>query len=538
MAQYCKAYTLDHLRQYRNWPTLTGSKSDALPGTTLCYVWNDYRVSRSPVRGKVLLLDTVTAEWQKFCTTILQFSVPEEEETAPVGTTSVPQQSMLAEQGDIVGYVPVNKSQLGVLNLQTSPMKWYVSAKKLEVEVGIDYEILQKALHHLWCHHDSLRSRFFIENGQWRQYIDPPIETQFLEYMDLTHLSEEEQANERQQHMHRVHQSIDYTTGPLMKGIFFPRGPQRNGLLYLAISHFATDMSSMQILMEDFSTAALQLQQGQEVRLPMKTTSVKTWSERMSWYCHTEECRKTWMEPFARSVAAWPEPELKKLPVDFEPGTFTHSTKGDVISVFEPDETRNIRAFCRHTNTAVLDFLLTALTVALSDWTGARSFPATLVVHGRDTIFDDIDLSRTVNSFSLMCIEILSLGTARTPREALEYLKQFRYSVPQPIFARILNLFTYADEHWIDWPPYKSEIHINYGGIMPPVERLPPIRTAREQALQHNYAHEENMISIRGFFQGERLYTALQYNTGYYRRSTIESVSSFLVRAIRSLIAV
>lgn len=45
----------------------------------IVYLWDDFTVVRSPIiPDKGLLFDTVTPEWQNFCTTILKFEIPED----------------------------------------------------------------------------------------------------------------------------------------------------------------------------------------------------------------------------------------------------------------------------------------------------------------------------------------------------------------------------------------------------------------------------------------------------------------------------
>ena len=79
MRKYCKVYKLHDVRQFSGWteaPPADGE--EALTDDDLCYLWDDFTVVRSPVQEKGVIFDTVTPEWQDFCTNVLKFEIPED----------------------------------------------------------------------------------------------------------------------------------------------------------------------------------------------------------------------------------------------------------------------------------------------------------------------------------------------------------------------------------------------------------------------------------------------------------------------------
>ena len=79
LKKYCKAYYLKDLRQFHNWSEKREADEPELTDEDIVYLWDDFTVVKSPViSNKGLLFDEVTPEWQDFCTTTLNFEIPED----------------------------------------------------------------------------------------------------------------------------------------------------------------------------------------------------------------------------------------------------------------------------------------------------------------------------------------------------------------------------------------------------------------------------------------------------------------------------
>jgi hypothetical protein len=79
MRRYCKAYYLRELRSFSGWTEKNEEDQPELSEDDVVYLWDDFTVVRSPiVPDKGLIFDSVTSEWQGFCTNTLQFAIPED----------------------------------------------------------------------------------------------------------------------------------------------------------------------------------------------------------------------------------------------------------------------------------------------------------------------------------------------------------------------------------------------------------------------------------------------------------------------------
>ena len=81
-------------------------------------------------------------------------------------------------------------------------------------------------------------------------------------------------------------------------------------------------------------------------------------------------------------------------------------------------------------HTQVNDVLLTALGRALQHWTGGEAFRIDLEGHGREDLFGDVDLSRTVGWFTTMFPVRLELDANLGEGEALKSVKEQLRRVP------------------------------------------------------------------------------------------------------------
>src|SRR5690242_13740070 len=67
MRRYCKAYHLRDLRQFHAWKEAPQEDGSELTDETICYLWDDFVVVKSPVQEKGIIFDEVTPDWQAFC---------------------------------------------------------------------------------------------------------------------------------------------------------------------------------------------------------------------------------------------------------------------------------------------------------------------------------------------------------------------------------------------------------------------------------------------------------------------------------------
>jgi non-ribosomal peptide synthase protein (TIGR01720 family) len=190
-----------------------------------------------------------------------------------------------------------------------------------------------------------------------------------------------------------VHASFDLTTGPLFSAARFDTSER--SYLFLAVHHLVVDSVSWRIVLDDLGTAYDQATSGATIDLGGKTTSYQQWAARLSDHTaggHFDAEIEHW------AGAAHADP----LPVDHHGVRPETAASTVVVQVDEQVTNALLRTAPSVYRTGINDVLLGALAWAVSSWSGRSTVSIDLEGHGREDIFEGVDLSRTVGWFTTM----------------------------------------------------------------------------------------------------------------------------------------
>ncbi|MDL9994070.1 non-ribosomal peptide synthetase [Bacillus stercoris] len=323
---------------------------------------------------------------------------------------------------------------------------------------------LKKVLKSLVTHHDALRIICRYENGspvQLNRGIDLPDEELYaFELFDVkgnatdTHSRIKEAASQMQEHMR-------LETGPLLHAGLFRT--ENGDHLFLTIHHLVVDAVSWRILFEDFSTAYKQAVSGESIQLPQKTDSYLTYSQKIADYSKSRQVQ--------REAAYWDECENRHIqPVpkdnDAAPNTFIDTEMID-FELSRHHTELLLTAVHKAYSTEMNDILLTALGLALQQWTGNNQFKISMEGHGRESYLDDIDISRTVGWFTSIYPVWLDMSDSehKNNDERLGHLikqtKDMLHRIPHKGVG--YGVLKYISKKW-DSEKNSPEISFNYLG--------------------------------------------------------------------------
>ena len=82
-------------------------------------------------------------------------------------------------------------------------------------------------------------------------------------------------------------------------------------------------------------------------------------------------------------------------------------------------------------NTQINDILLSALVKVLGEWAENRNILIDLEGHGREDLFVDVDLSRTVGWFTSIFPVLLQIPDIQQPGEIIKSIKEQLRAIPQ-----------------------------------------------------------------------------------------------------------
>ncbi|MFL1387566.1 non-ribosomal peptide synthetase [Pseudomonas tritici] len=294
-----------------------------------------------------------------------------------------------AEQGVLTGSSGLTPIQHWFFDTEIPQRQHWNQALLLKPLQLLDPHRLEQALLAVLEHHDALRLSFSQRDAQWHaEHLAVPqggvlMQAQVRDMAQCTALFTETQ------------RSLDLAHGPLLRALLVD-GPEGQQRLLIAIHHLVVDGVSWRVLLEDLQSVYHQLSDGQSVSLPAKTSALRDWAARLQAYAGSESLREelsVWQHQLAGAQAA--------LPVARPQGSL-RNRDADTVSVrLDAEHTLQLLQQAPSAyRTQVNDLLLTALARVLCRWSGHASALIQLEGHGREALFDEVDLTRSVGWFT------------------------------------------------------------------------------------------------------------------------------------------
>jgi non-ribosomal peptide synthase protein (TIGR01720 family) len=216
----------------------------------------------------------------------------------------------------------------------------------------------------------------------------------------------------------------------------------------------------------------------------------------------------------------------------------------DTVAVLlSADETRALlQDVPKVYHTQINDVLLTALMQAFAWWTGAASLLITLESHGRDEIFEAIDLSRTIGWFTSIFPVQLRLKAGGSPEDALIEIKELLRRIPHHGICYGLLRYLSDDPEIVrqlrTLP--KPDVRFNYLGQFDQVlSGASMFRRARESygPARDPQSRRTHVLAIEGLVTEGQLRFEWIYSTNMHHRSRIEGIANHYLGALRALIS-
>ncbi|MDH0303600.1 MULTISPECIES: non-ribosomal peptide synthetase, partial [unclassified Pseudomonas] len=295
------------------------------------------------------------------------------------------QPSMTVEQVPATGEVVLSPVQRHFFEQAIPARQHWNQSLLLGARQPLAVQALADALGDVVNHHDALRLRFESTAEGWRQHYGAQVaqvelwQRQAPDAQALTALCDDAQ------------RSLDLGSGPLLRALLvdLPEGEQR---LLLVIHHLVVDGVSWRILLEDLEQAYAQRLAGQEASLPARTSSYQAWSAQL----HEQ------VPTFLGQLPYWQAQRGDgALPCDRPDAAVSNRHGAKLASRLSRERTRQLlQAAPAAYRTQVNDLLLTALARVICRWSGSQAALVQLEGHGREELFEGIDLTRSVGWFT------------------------------------------------------------------------------------------------------------------------------------------
>jgi non-ribosomal peptide synthase protein (TIGR01720 family) len=448
-------------------------------------------------------------------------------------------QEIQAEQKLVSGSLPLTPIQHWFFEQDIPDRHHWNQAVMLEVVQPLAPALLQAVVQQLLLHHDALRLRFIQEGADWQAYLADHEEASVFEEVNLSEMPPQARTAAIEAAAAERQASLSLVEGPLVRVLYFHCGPEPARLL-LIIHHLAVDAVSWRILLEDLETACRQRSQGAAITLPSKTTSLKQWSERLSEYAQhpaLEHELAYWCNPVRR--------EVEPLPVDMPGGQNSLSSVATVQRALESDETHTLlHAVPQIYRTEINDVLLAALLQTLTQWTAAPLLLVDMEGHGREPLFEDVNVSHTVGWFTTIYPVLLNQGEiddCDNPGEVLKSVKEQLRRIPGRGIGygllRYLRTDTHSVEQLRNFP--QAELSFLYLGQLNQEQLETSITRMSSDPygpLQSPRGPRRHLLEISAMVIEHRLQVTWRYSTNLHRPATIAQLAGEFIGALRELI--
>ncbi|MEX2667782.1 amino acid adenylation domain-containing protein [Candidatus Uabimicrobium amorphum] len=306
----------------------------------------------------------------------------------------------------VYGEVPLTPIQHQFFEQNLAQRHHWNMAFLLEWNQPLNIELLQKALNCVLKHHDSFRLRFTqTAANKWRQFYQEEIAMVEIVTHKLSSKTSEELREEINQVSVYWQQQFNIEQGPIFKAVLFDGHNDGKERLLIVVHHLVMDGVSRRILLEDLHRAYQQLEAGQKVKLPRKSSSFQEWADTLVQYA----------ENLSSQISYWLAIKQKTVPRFPDGNAQQHLQENRCSTSFtlSVDLTKALLQDAHVYHTQINELLLSALCVTFYHWRKQSLLLLDLAGHGREesVLQDDrpIDLTRTIGwftSFFPICLEI------------------------------------------------------------------------------------------------------------------------------------
>jgi amino acid adenylation domain-containing protein/non-ribosomal peptide synthase protein (TIGR01720 family) len=416
---------------------------------------------------------------------------------------------------------------------QPEPHHWNQSLL-LEINTKKDFYLWEQVIQCLLEHHDVFRLRFHHQKSGWEQIISAAEETAIFTPIDLSALAEIEQKTAIEKTAAELQTSLNLSDGPLVKFALFGLGAQANSRLLIIIHHLAIDGISWRILLEDLQTVYQQVSQGETMVLANKTTSFQQWAYHLQEYAQSPTLKQElnyWLTQL--------ETPISPLPVDYESGKNTLLDARTVTVSLSQQETQALLQDMHQAyHTQINDVLLTGLVQVFAEWTGENSLLLELEGHGREDIFANVNLSRTVGWFTTHFPVLLNLGTVEDSGNALKAVKEQLRTIPNRGLGYGVLRYLSDEGKKLQGLPH-AEVLFNYLGQTDQVITqsllfaLAKESTGSARSLRGSRVY---LLEVVAIVTGGQMQVNWTYSLAIHQQATVEKLANSFIKALRSLI--
>lgn len=407
-------------------------------------------------------------------------------------------------------------------------------ALEFELAPEITPDLVRLVLRTLLRNHAALRLRFARAQAGWRQ--SPMSATDvLLDVIDLQRLPVREGALVKANHIQRMQAALNPESGCVMRAALFQAAPGSPGHLVLAIHHLVVDSVSWQILVEDFEDLCANMLAGRPFELPAPSTSYQDWSARLQDYANSDAVLGEL--PYWTSIPT----TAVLLPADFETGAGGNTEASAVTITTQLSETVTLDLLHRVPpiyRTHINDVLLAALALATAKRSSVDSVLLFMEGHGREMLWGDVDLSRTVGWFTSLFPVFLRIPPGGDRGEMLRSVKEQLRKIPNHGLGYGVLRYLRGQAETQLLPAFRPQLLFNYLGQLDQTLNGRALRLSRihMETARHPQALRPTQLEVNASVVASRLRLDWTYSSNLHHQTTVEEFALLYLDCLRSII--
>ncbi|TNE54260.1 MAG: amino acid adenylation domain-containing protein, partial [Bacteroidetes bacterium] len=392
---------------------------------------------------------------------------------------------------------------------------------------GFDPKIVRQVIQRLYEHHDHLRSILKMdENGRKTLFV-PESKPLSMIQEDFKGLEKQDQLVEDR--------CQEIQAGLTRQNLFQPAlfHTDQGDHLLLACHHLLIDGLSWRILLEDFKSLYEAFEKGEKPQLQLKTHSFKYWSEQLQSYLTSSD--------MSGEINYWKnlcEEEVISLPLKSRQAQNNSGIRTEILKLNEQQTNLLLTKVNQAYRTNTEDLLLSALLMSFMELCEGNRVQVFLEGHGREELFKDQDVSRTVGWFtSLFPVNLGGLHST-APHHIIRHVKEQLRSIPHKGVG--YGVFRYLNDnesdHEINYP--ESEIMFNYLGQFD--EDIQADRWSISHLTMGDSVHPKNhrtsSLDLTGLVVDQQLKLNISYHPDVLDSDFVQELNSLLQQKLEELI--
>ncbi|MBK8549759.1 MAG: non-ribosomal peptide synthase/polyketide synthase [Ignavibacteria bacterium] len=440
------------------------------------------------------------------------------------------------EQGILTGRCGLIPIQQWYFEGAGDTVSHFNQAVLLSIDKSVTQEELGMAAEQLTERHDALRFRYYREDDQWNQEYG--MNKGVLTTLDLKSAKKNSFANLIKEHADKYQSSLNIEKGELVKFVLIqtPTNQTHNRIL-IVIHHLAVDGVSWRILLDDLELLLAGIRKGKKAELGPKSSSYRQWYNALESYSQSK--RLLSQIHYWEKVAESYEP----LVADKEYAGIVKSKDVENFTIkLDADQTKMLlQDVPRVYHTEINDMLLCALALTLCEWSSKEKIVIGLEGHGRESISESIDTSRTLGWFTSLYPLLLELTPGRDISDSIKTVKEQLRRVPDKGLGygvlKYINKSANMGEKlsgrdcWDIVFNYLGQLDnvVSSGKILSVAVESSGVSSNEEQKVSH-------LISVNSFVQGGELSMNWSYSSLHYEKKTITELIKKYQETLESVI--